>query len=402
MAGVKPKILIICDYYLPGFESGGAMRTLANLVDRLGDQFQFFIVTRDHDGKANRDPYTTVKIDKWNRVGNAQVFYLPKSKVRLRFIRKLIGETEPDVIYLNSFFSPLTAMTLVLRRLNTMPDIPVILAPEGELCPGGLRLKPGKKRVYVNTVKFLGLIRGLLWKAASQMENDDIVRVFGAGSKVVIAPNMPPVSASAGDVTKRTKVPGVVKVVFLSRFMRKKNINWLLEGLGPVEGRIELDIWGAIEDQDYKTEAEAILKTLPENISVRFKGPAAFENVPAVLAQYQFFVLPTLGENFGHVFVEALAAGCPLIISDQTPWRDLRQKGIGWDLSLDDPNSWADVIGKAVTMDQETYSKMSAAAHECARDWLSDQKHEEANIEVFRTALACWPHSPQTIDSATI
>lgn len=187
MAGVKPKILIICDYYLPGFESGGAMRTLANLVDRLGDRFQFCIVTRDHDGKSNREPYTTVEIDNWNRVGRAQVFYLPKSRVRLGCIRKLIGEISPDVIYLNSFFSPLTAMTLVLRRFIAIPDIPVILAPEGELCPGGLRLKWWKKRVYINTVKALGLTRGLVWKAASQMENDDIARVFGAGSKVVIA-----------------------------------------------------------------------------------------------------------------------------------------------------------------------------------------------------------------------
>ncbi|MEJ7623130.1 MAG: glycosyltransferase family 4 protein [Pyrinomonadaceae bacterium] len=402
MAGVKPKILIICDYYLPGFESGGAMRTLANLVDRLGDRFQFCIVTRDHDGKSNREPYTTVEIDNWNRVGRAQVFYLPKSRVRLGCIRKLIGEISPDVIYLNSFFSPLTAMTLVLRRFIAIPDIPVILAPEGELCPGGLRLKWWKKRVYINTVKALGLTRGLVWKAASQMENDDIARVFGAGSKVVIAPNMPPRSASADYVEKPTKVPGIAKVVFLSRFMRKKNINWVLEKLASVDGRIELDIWGAIEDREYKTEAEAILKALPENIKVRFRGPAAFEDVPAVLAQYHFFVLPTLGENFGHVFVEALAAGCPLIISDQTPWRRLDQKGIGWNVSLDDPQGWLDVIRKAVAMDQDTYSKMSAAASQFARVWLGDPEHEETNIEVFHTALAYPPGSPQSIDSATI
>ena len=46
----KPLILVICDYYLPGFESGGAMRTIVNMVDRLADEFRFRIVTRDHDG----------------------------------------------------------------------------------------------------------------------------------------------------------------------------------------------------------------------------------------------------------------------------------------------------------------------------------------------------------------
>jgi glycosyltransferase involved in cell wall biosynthesis len=41
--------------------------------------------------------------------------------------------------------------------------------------------------------------------------------------------------------------------------------------------------------------------------------------------EYDFFVLPTIGENFGYVFLEALAAGCPLITSDRTPWTTLRK-----------------------------------------------------------------------------
>ena len=53
------------------------------------------------------------------------------------------------------------------------------------------------------------------------------------------------------------------------------------------------------------------------------------------LFEYHFFILPTLGENFGHVFIEALAAGCPLIISNRTPWLELEKKGIGWDIPLE-------------------------------------------------------------------
>ncbi len=53
----RPKILIICDYFLPGFESGGAMRTLVNMIDRFSDRFDFRVVTRDHDGPHNLTPY---------------------------------------------------------------------------------------------------------------------------------------------------------------------------------------------------------------------------------------------------------------------------------------------------------------------------------------------------------
>ena len=44
MEKVRPVILVICDYYLPGFESGGAMRTLVNMVDRLGNNLEFKII----------------------------------------------------------------------------------------------------------------------------------------------------------------------------------------------------------------------------------------------------------------------------------------------------------------------------------------------------------------------
>jgi hypothetical protein len=46
------------------------------------------------------------------------------------------------------------------------------------------------------------------------------------------------------------------------------------------------------------------------------------------LAEYDLFLFPTLGENYGHVISEALASGCPVVISDQTPWRNLEAEGI--------------------------------------------------------------------------
>src|SRR4051812_6745925 len=103
----KPLILMICDYYLPGFESGGAMRTLVNMVDRLNDEFEFRVITRDHDGPNNLVPYDTVKLDEWNRVGNADVYYVSKGNVSSSTIRRLILETAPAAVYVNSFFSSL-------------------------------------------------------------------------------------------------------------------------------------------------------------------------------------------------------------------------------------------------------------------------------------------------------
>ena len=55
------------------------------------------------------------------------------------------------------------------------------------------------------------------------------------------------------------------------------------------------------------------------------------------LAKNDLFFFPAHGENYGHVIAEAMAAGCPVLISDQTAWRNLEEKGAGWDLPLDAP-----------------------------------------------------------------
>ncbi len=45
----KKVILCFVSYYLPGFKSGGPLRTIANMVDHLAPDFDFWIVTRDRD-----------------------------------------------------------------------------------------------------------------------------------------------------------------------------------------------------------------------------------------------------------------------------------------------------------------------------------------------------------------
>src|SRR3982751_134537 len=104
----KPKILIFCDYYLPGYKSGGGMRTIVNMVDRLADKFDFWIITRDHDGKLDKTPYTTVKINEWNDVQKAKVFYLSKNNLKISKLRELIIEVSPNSLYFNSYFATLT------------------------------------------------------------------------------------------------------------------------------------------------------------------------------------------------------------------------------------------------------------------------------------------------------
>ena len=105
------------------------------------------------------------------------------------------------------------------------------------------------------------------------------------------------------------------------------------------------------------------------------------------MSRAQFFVLPTLGENFGYVFVEAMAAGSPLMISDNTIWEDLEPRNAGWRMSLKDRKIWVERIKYCLNMGPDEYLEMSINARKYALDWLNDEKVERMTDDVLQRAL---------------
>lgn len=375
MSATKPKILVVCEYYLPGFRSGGGMRTVANTVELLHERFDFRIITRDYDGKRDKTPYATVQIGDWNNLGNCAVFYLPRKSLKIFKIYRLINQVKPDKIYANSFFSPLVICVLILRKFGLVRAGNLIIAPCGELAENALELKSLKKKIFVSLAKILRLNENVVWKASTENEAREIEKIAARVGAIVVAPDLIPKSLLDGyraDL-KPEKFVGAARLAFVSRFVKIKNFKWLLGFLHKVDGNLDIDVYGPIEDAEYWRECEAIIKTLPENVKVAYKGAVAHEAVGATLTGYHFFVSPTLSENFGHVFLEALAAGCPLVVSDRTPWRDLETTGIGWDLPLDE-EKWIAALKRCVAMNEEEYRRISVGSRKFAEDWVSDER----------------------------
>jgi len=98
-------VLALVRFYLPGYKSGGPVRTITNMTELLRGDCDFRIVTSDRDS-LDDGPYVGVKIDSWNRIGNAHVHYLSQRRQSLRSIARLVSDTPHDVLYLNSFFHP--------------------------------------------------------------------------------------------------------------------------------------------------------------------------------------------------------------------------------------------------------------------------------------------------------
>jgi len=142
-----------------------------------------------------------------------------------------------------------------------------------------------------------------------------------------------------------------------------KNLQMAIEVLRDVKGNVTFNIFGPLEDQRYWRDCLETVERLPSNIVVRYRGPIAPSDVAAALANHHLFVLPTLGENYGHAIVESLLAGCPVLISDRTPWRDLAKRRAGWDISLSEPNLFREVIQQCVEMDEAQLAEWSQGAY---------------------------------------
>ncbi len=381
--GRPPRIFVLLDYYIPGFKSGGPLRTISNTVDRLGDQLSFFIFTRDRDA-TDAGPYSGIQHGVWNQVGHAQVYYAAPNELNAATIRRLIGQVAPDIVYLNSFFSKLTLMTLGLRRLGVLPVPRVLIAPRGELSPGALGLKRAKKRAFLRLAPVIGFYRNLCWQATSEGEVNDIRQEIGSSADVLYVPNLPERAAVIPQqTTQLPKQSGSVRIAFLSRIAEKKNLHYLLELLPQVVGSVSLEVYGPIRESAYWQRCESIIAKLPDHIQVKYRGPLEHNLVSSTLAGYDFFALPTLGENFGHAILEALAAGCPPLISDQTPWRNLEPRQLGWDLPLGDPARWVAALQQCVDMDNAEYRHWSESARRFAADYQAAVEAERATLEMF-------------------
>jgi len=354
---MKKKVLILNGQYLPGYKGGGPIQSCANMVENLADQFDFYVLTSDRDFKAESS-YENIKINQWNQVGSAEVFYMSQDSQTLSGFKKILNETDFDVLYLNGFFSPIfTIKPLLLRRLGQLKKSKVILTPRGDFT-GGLENKKLKKYTYIFLCKLIGLYSKLLWHATSDLEERDIQVKFKNANTFTV-PNLP--TKYIPKLATLDKKPGELRMVFISRIFPKKNLKYALEILQQIKtGNIVFDIYGPMEDRAYWLECEAVIKDLPNNVKVTYKGEVPHSEINHIFEQYHTFFFPTLGENYGHVIVEAMMNNClPLLSKGVTPWDDYHGNG-GYVEDLSNRESFINIINSLILIGNQEFRSLTA------------------------------------------
>lgn len=229
-----------------------------------------------------------------------------------------------------------------------------------------------------------------MWQASSEHEAADIQQTMGkkTADRIIIAPNLPPLPGKKIVETdeqycKETGAP--LRVIFLSRITPKKNLDFALKVLAKISVSVVFNIFGPVRDENYWTLCESLLRKMPPNVSIHYKGMVTPDEVPDLMAGHDLFSY--FGENYGHVIPESLSAGTPVLIANTTPWRDLECAGVGWDLPLNQEDSFVKCIEHCFYLDGEKYGLWRKKVKRYALERLSDPQILENNRHIFMEAI---------------
>lgn len=377
----KPNIIILCDWFLPGYLAGGPIQSIATLSAQLGDDVIFRIVTTDRDFQSDK-AYPEVPANTWTSYQGREVFYVSPENMNPEFILTLLSQTPHDGLYLNSLFSRLFTVYPLKWKQQGKLQSRIVLAPRGMLGDGALAIKPLKKKIFLLVAKSMGLFKDITWQATSEQESSEIRKRIGKEARIREVSNLP---KSAGQGQTIAKKAGELKLCFISRISEKKNLNFAIDILKEVKAaQIQFDVFGPIEDEMYWSACSENAKGLPSHITLNYKGSLKPEGIGDALGNYHALFLPTRNENYGHIIVEALQHGRPVILSDQTPWRALEKANVGFDIPLRDKQGFTQAINLLAGTDQAGFDAMC----EACTAYISKALNAEAIKNQYKTLFS--------------
>lgn len=369
----------------PNDEASGPIQSLTGLADALAGIYDFKVIARE---RKFAKPVGEPKPPGWSKYRSLDRYWCSTSRFGPKNFAALIRNTPHDVLILNGFFDPeFTIPALILRRLGLIPRRPTILSPRGEFSAGTAAMRKLHKKIYLYAARCLGLLDGVWFHATSVGEAVDVQLHVPWRRKVVIAPNI----RLLGDwqpSSNEAVADAPLRLIYLSRVDRKKNLDFALNVLRSTKGSIEFDIYGPVNDEAYWRVCQSIIAEMPDNVHVRYRGVIANAAVPTLLAGYDAFFLPTDGENFGHAIFDALAVGLPVLISDQTPWRDLERLQAGWSLPLGQQNLFVHAIDNLRKMGAIDRDKLRRGARRLAQAFVAESDAVGQTLKMLELVIA--------------
>lgn len=305
----------------------GALRCLATAQAIAGHDVSIVYVSgRDADAPDHKVPGCEVL--SFPAVGLRHYAYSPALR---RWCREHVRRF--DAVHIHSMWLyPNLAASAAARRA----DVPYWVRPAGSLEPWCFGHKALRKRAYYALIERRTLRHAAAVHVVSEQEVDG-VRGAGYRGRIICIPNGVELASFRPDLPRdeaRRRL-GLQErspwITYVGRIHAKKGLELLGEVLAEVRVKFptaQLAITGP-DRHDYAAQLRDHYARRGLADAVHFLGERDGEDKAAAYRVGDVFVLPSHSENFGIVVAESMASGTPAVVSRNTPWQVLEQRGMG-------------------------------------------------------------------------
>jgi glycosyltransferase involved in cell wall biosynthesis len=324
------RILHVVPTYYPAVRYGGPIRSVQALcaaLVRCGHHVSVYTTNIDGDRHSavplgRPVDLEGVSIHYFSVPALRRLFWSPGLSVKLR---KTVSEF--DLVHLHSIF---LWPTYVAARAARRAGVPYVMSPRGMLVGDIIRRKSRLvKSAWIGLIERRSLAQAAALHVTAQIEGDE-AKAMGL--------RLPGVFCVPNGVSWPSTHPGLAAgpfrdvprpyALFLSRINRKKGLDRLIRAWAGVP-QLTLIVAGN-DDENYLPEVSALAGSRGVTDRVRFVGPVSDEHKWALYENAEMFILPSYSENFGNVVAEAMAMGCPVIVTPDVGLAQLvRETGAG-------------------------------------------------------------------------
>lgn len=391
------KILQVVASYYPAVRYGGTIVSVHGLATALAARgHDVHVYTTSVDGDRDSD----VPHDQPVMLDGVHVWYFRSPNLRRLYrspdLRAQLARTVAnfDVVHTHAVFLwPLW----VAARAATRAGVPYVVSPRGMLERDLIRRKsPWLKALWIALIERRNLERAAAIHVTSAREAEELASFHFQLPPVVTIPNgvdLDAPAASDGAVVDRMSVDvsGSPYVLFLGRVSWKKGLDRLVRAMPYISSGLRVIVAGG-DDEGLRGSLEAEAGRLGVADRLVFTGPVAGAGKHASLSGAQLLVLPSHSENFGNVVLEAMAAGCPVVVTPEVGAAPIVEaSGAGWVVSGEPATLGARI--SALAADAELRAVMSARGRAAAAarfSWSAVAR----DMEALYTSVSARPGGP--------
>jgi len=366
MLTTSKRILIFSLAYHPMV--GGAEIAVKEITDRIPD-IEFDMITMRFD-----------KIDlPKEKIGNCTIYRISTSKNLYPFKALFLGiklhkSKSYDAIWaIMANWAGFAALFFKLR----FPQVSYVLTlQEGDPIP---YIKHKVRFVYP-LFKRIFLRADIIQTISNYLA--DWARETGYEGKLKVIPNGVNVEKFMSVGQSRASTKRAIVLITVSRLVEKNGIQDIINALKFLPKNVKLKILGV-------GPLESNLKSMATGLPVEFLDLVPQDEIPKYLHDADIFVRPSLSEGMGSSFIEAMAAGLPVIATPVGGILDFLKDGeTGLFCKIKNPRSIAEQVERLIN-NSNLRQKLSENGQKLVRekyDW--DLVAKRMKEEIFDPAIA--------------